>query len=164
MLYINQIIATVCNDFPTSLCKYMKFGISYYQHLAAALISGTMSTFQTDAGNIILTSSKLHFRSIRHTLSEIRTKRLFSYQGIAIKRNYKGQKALVEANGKHGFDLESTHFHNYLSILFYGDIEGITYFPSGRDRSIWMVGALPISPLTMTQASLQRLNLTPCSV
>ena len=61
---------------------------------------------------------------------------------------------LVEANGKHGFDLKNTHFHIELFIFFYGDIEGITYFPSGRNRSIWMVGALPISPLTMTQAPL----------
>ena len=38
------------------------------------LIFDTMSTCQTNAGKIILTSSKLHIRTIRHTLSEIRTK------------------------------------------------------------------------------------------
>ena len=52
---------------------------------------------------------------------------------------------------------------NYLSS-FHGDIEGITYFPSGRDRSVWMVEELPISPMTMTQAPLERLNLTSFSV
>ena len=50
------------------------------------LISDTISTFQTNAGNIILTASKLHIRAIHHTLSEIGTKRWFCYQGIAIRR------------------------------------------------------------------------------
>ena len=39
------------------------------------LIADTMSTFQTNAGNIILTLSKLHNRAIHHILSEIGTKR-----------------------------------------------------------------------------------------
>ena len=114
-----------------------------------------MSTFQTNAGNIILTSSKLHIRAIHHTLSEIRPNRRFSYQGIAIKRNYKGQKSLVEVHRKHGFDLKKLISISNYSSSFYGDIEGVTYFPSSHDRSISMVGALlPISPLTMTQAPL----------
>ena len=71
------------------------------------VISDTVLTFQTNAGNIIMTSSKLHIRAIHHTLSEIGTKRWFSYQGFAIKRNYKRQKSLVEANRKHGFDLKT---------------------------------------------------------
>ena len=87
-------------------------------------------------------------------LSEIGTKRAFSYQGIAIKINYKGQKSLVEANRKHGFDLETLISISNYSSSFYGDIEGITCFPSSNDRSISMVGALPISPLTMTQVPL----------
>ena len=97
------------------------------------LIADTMSTFQTNAGNIILTLSKLHIRAIHHTLSEIGTKRGFSYQGSAIERNYKGQKSLVEANGKHGFDLKTLiSIFNY-SSSFYGDSR-----------------ALPISPLVNT--------------
>ena len=55
---------------------------------------------------------------------------------------------------KAGFDLKTLiSISNYLSS-FYGDIEGITYFPSGHNGSISMVGALPFSPLTMTLASL----------
>ena len=37
-------------------------------------------------------------------------------------------------------------------MLFLWRFEGTTYFPSGHDRSIWMVGSSPFSPLTMTQA------------
>ena len=108
------------------------------------LISDTMSAFQTNAGNVILTLSKLHIRAIHHALSEIGTQRRFGYQGIAIRRNYKRQKSLVEANGKHGFDLKTLISTSNYSFSFYGDIEGITYFPPVRDRSIWMVGASPI--------------------
>ena len=94
----------------------MKFFISSYQH--RLLISDSMSTFQTNAGNIILTLSKLHIRAIHHALSEIGTKRWFSYQGIAIKRNYRGQKLLVESNRKHGFDLKTfISISNYSSSL-----------------------------------------------
>ena len=71
-----------------------------------------------------------------------------------MKRNYKGQRLLIEANGKHGFDLKTLISISNYSSSFYGDIEGIIYFPSGHDRSISMVGALLISPLTMTQAPL----------
>ena len=71
-----------------------------------------------------------------------------------MRQNYKGQKSLVEANGKHGFDLKTLISISNYSSSFYGDIEGITYFPSGHDRSISVVGALPFSPLTMTQAPL----------
>ena len=97
------------------------------------LISDTMSIFQTDAGNIILTLSKLHIRAVHHTLSEIGTKRWCSYQGIAIKRNYNGQKLLVEANGKHGFDLKTLSSISNHSSSFYRDSR-----------------ALPISPLAAT--------------
>ena len=152
MLYINQIIATVWNTVPTTLCKYIKF--SYCTTNVWLLIFDTVSTFQTNAGNIILASSKLHIRAVHHTLSKIGTKRWFSYQGIAVKRNYKRQKSLVEANEKHGFDLKTLNSISNYSSSFYEDIEGITYFPSGCDRSISMVGALPISPLTMTQTPL----------
>ena len=113
-----------------------------------------MSTFETNAGKIVLTSSKLQIRAIHHTMSEIGTKRSFSYQGIATKRNYKGQKSLVEANRKHGFDLKKLISISNYSSSFYGDIEGISYFPSSHDRSVSIVGVLPISPLTMTQAPL----------
>ena len=94
----------------------MKVFISSYQH--RLLISDSMSTFQTNAGNIILTLSKLHIRAIHHALSEIGTKRWFSYQGIAIKRNYRGQKLLVESNRKHGVDLKTLiSISNYSSSL-----------------------------------------------
>ena len=94
----------------------MKFFISSYQH--RLLISDSMSTFQTNAGNNILTLSKLHIRAIHHALSEIGTKRWFSYQGIAIKRNYRGKKLLVESNRKHGFDLKTfISISNYSSSL-----------------------------------------------
>ena len=47
------------------------------------------------------------------------------------------------------------HSFPYLIIyLLYGDIEGITYFPSSHDRPVSMVGALPFSPLTMTLVPL----------
>ena len=72
----------------------------------------------------------------------------------------KVKNSLVEANEKHGFDLKTLISISNYSYYIYGDIEGITYFPSGHDRSISMVEALPISPLTMTQAPLYRLNLT----
>ena len=61
---------------------------------------------------------------------------------------------MVEANRKHSFDLKRLISISNYSFFFYEDIEGITYFPSSHDRSISMVGALPISPLTMTQAPL----------
>ena len=104
MPYLNQSIATVWNTVPTTLAN-MKFFISSYQH--RLLISDSMPKFQTNAGNIILTLSKLHIRAIHHALSEIGTKRWFSYQAIAIKRNYRGQKLLVGSNRKHGFDLKT---------------------------------------------------------
>ena len=98
------------------LLRTREFFISSHQH--RLLISDSMSTFQTNAGNIILTSSKLHIRAIHHALSEIWTKRWFSYQGIAIKRNYRGQKLLVGSNRKHGFDLKTfISISNYLSSL-----------------------------------------------
>ena len=97
-------------------CEHMKFFISSYQH--RLLISDSMSTFQTNAGNNTLTLSKLHIRAIHDALSEIGTKRWFSYQGIAIKRNYRGQKLLVESNRKHGFDLKTfISISNYSSSL-----------------------------------------------
>ena len=49
---------------------------------------------------------------------------------------------------KHSFPYQIIH------LLFYGDIESITYFPSSHDRSISMGGALPFSPLAMTPAPL----------
>ena len=122
----------------------MKFFISPCQH--RLLISETMSTFQTNAGNIILTQSKLHIRAFHHALSEIGTKRWFSYQGIAIKRNYRGQKLLVESNRKHGFDLKTLISISNYSSSFWGDIEGIAYIPSCHGRSSSIVGALPVSP------------------
>ena len=115
------------------------------------LISDTLSIFQTNAGNIILTSSKLHIRAVHHTLSEIGTKRWFGYQGIAIRRNYKGQKSLIEANWKHGFDLKKADFHIQLFFFFLRRCREHYLFP------LWprqMVGPLPISPMTMTQAPL----------
>ena len=123
----------------------MKFFISSYQH--RLLISDSMSTFQTNAGNNILTLSKLHIRAIHHALSEIGTKRWFSYQGIAIKRNYRGQKLLliVESNRKHGFDLKTFISISNYSSSFWGDIEGIPISPLRHDRSSSMVGALPVS-------------------
>ena len=71
-----------------------------------------------------------------------------------IKRNYKGKKLLVESNRKHGFGLETLISISNYSSSFWGDIEGITFFPSCHDRSSSTVGALPFSPLTMTLAPL----------
>ena len=127
MPYLNQIIATVWNAVPT-IAITRKF--SYRTTNIGLLI---MSTFRTNAGDIILTSSKLHIRAIHHTLSEIGTKRLFSYQRIAVKRNCKGQKLLVEANGKLASILK--HSFPYLIIhLLFAEISR----------------ALPISPLVTT--------------
>ena len=69
-----------------------------------------MPAFQTNVGNIVLTSSKLHIRAIRHTFSEIRTKGDLVIK--ASQSNDKGQNLLVEADGKHGFDLKNINFRS----------------------------------------------------
>ena len=133
----------------------MKFFISSYQH--RLLISDSMSTFQTNAGNIILTLSKLHIRAIHHALSEIGTKRWFSYQGIAIKRNYRGQKLLVGSNRKHGFDLQTfISISNYSSSL--RRYRGHYLVPLlSRQIQFDGGGTTCFSPLTMTGTSLATL-------
>ena len=141
----------------------MKFFISSHQH--RLLISDSMSTFQTNAGNIILTLSKLHIRAIHHALSEIGTKRWFSYQGFAIKRNYRGQKLLVESNRKHGFDLKTfISISNYSSSLrryrghylvpllsrqiqFDGGGTSVSTIGAGGDTTIPSPGRSPKQPL-----------------
>ena len=131
----------------------MKFFISSYQH--RLLISDSMSTFQTNAGNRILTLSKLHIRAIHHALSEIGTKMWFSYQGIAIKRNYRGgQKLLVESNRKHGFDLKTfISISNYSSSL--RRYRGHYLVPLlSRQIQFDGGGTTCFSPLTMTGISL----------
>ena len=50
--YINQIIATVWNAFPTTLCKHMKFGISYDQNLDTDINSLAYETVQEVQPNI----------------------------------------------------------------------------------------------------------------
>ena len=67
--------------------------------------------------------------------------------------NVSRSKTAGRGKWKAGFDLKTLIFISDYSY-FYGDIEGITYFPSSHDRSISMVGALPFSPLTMTLAPL----------
>ena len=133
----------------------MEFFISSHQH--RLLISDSMSTFQTNAGNIILTLTKLHIRAIHHALSEIGTKRWFSYQGIAIKRDYRGQKLLVESNRKHGFDLKTfISISNYSSSL--RRYRGHYLVPlSSRQIQFDGGGNTCFSPLTTTGISLATL-------
>ena len=134
----------------------MKFFISSYQHWL--LISDSMSTFQTNAGNIIMTLSKLHIRSIHHALSEVGTKRWFSYQGIAIKRNYRGQKLLVESNRKHGFDLKTFISISNYSPSFLGRYRGHYLIPLlSRQIQFDGGGTTCFSPLTTTGISLATL-------
>ena len=64
-------------------------------------------------------------------------KRWFSYQGIAIRRNYKGQKLLVEANGKLASILKYSFPYLIIHLLF-AEISR----------------ALPISPLVTTDPFL----------
>ena len=153
LIKVLQLFGTRSNN----SCEHMKFFISSYQH--RLLISDSMSTFQTNAGNIILTLTKLHIRAIHHALSEIGTKRWFSYQGIAIKRNYRGQKLLVGSNRKHGFDLKTfISISNYSSSL--RRYRGHYLVPLlSRQIQFDGGGTTCFSPLTTTGISLATFNL-----
>ena len=127
---------------------------------SAVLIPDSMSIFQTNAGNNILTLSKLHIRAIHHALSEIGTKRWISYQGIAIKRNYRGQKLLVESSRKHGFDLKTfISISNYSSSL--RRYRGITFPLMSRQIQFDGGDTTCFSPLTTTGISLATSNSHP---
>ena len=100
------------------------------------LISDTMSTFQTNAGNIVLTSSKLHIRAVHHTLSEIWGKKVIWLSRYRNKTKSERSKIAGRRKWKAWLRSQKTHFpFPYLIIHF---------FFNGDSR------ALPISPLAAT--------------